>query len=104
MTDRKDLLLNTSEDYRITPEEEVKLRKAAEVGGMYLAMTNSPGWKDLLEKYLNRQISQEKYLEAPTENLADIRAAQKSLFDLLQFINKRIDDGEKAFKTLKKSA
>ena len=102
--DRKELLLESSEKKELTSEEELKLRKAAEVGAMYLAMKDSPGWKDLMEKYLSRQISQERYLEASAENLADIRAAQKSLFDLLNFINKRIDDGEKAFKTLRKSA
>jgi len=102
--DRKELLLESSVHKEITTEEEVKLRKAAEVGAMYLSMKDSPGWKDLMEKHINRQISQERYLEAPNDQLADIRAEQKSLFTLLNFIKNRIDEGDKAFKTLKKSA
>ena len=101
--DRKELLLESSEPKSITAEEEAKLKKAAEVGAMYLSMKDSPGWKDLMEKHISRQISQERYLEAANESLADIRAEQRALFNLLNFINKRVDEGEKAFKALKKS-
>ena len=98
--ERRDMILNDTEPTALTVEQESKLRKVAEDGGSYLAMINSPGWKDLLDQFINRRISQERYLMAKSEELADTRAAQRELFDLLQFVNKRVEDGQKSFNKL----
>jgi putative NIF3 family GTP cyclohydrolase 1 type 2 len=100
--DRRDLLLESSEGEQITPEEETRLRKAAEIGGMYLGLTSHAGWKHAMSEYISKQISQDKYLTAKTEDLADVRAAQKALIDFLHFIKSNIDAGEKAYKRLQK--
>ena len=98
---RKDLLLNNSEAEKLKADDELKLKKTSECGGMYYALVNSPGWKDLMENFINHEISQEMYLNAEIEKLADVRAAQKKLFEMLQFINGRVDAGQKAFEFLK---
>lgn len=100
---RRDMILNDPKSIELTIDEVSKLRKSREDGGMYLALTGSSGWKHLMENFINRRISQERYLMAKSEELTDIRAAQRELFDLLQFINKRIEDGLKAFELLKNS-
>ncbi len=101
--ERRDMILNDTKSAELTAEQESKLRKAVEIGGLYLALVNSPGWKDLLNQFINQRISQERYLTAKSEELADTRAAQKELFDLLQFVNKRVEDGQKAFEKLQKA-
>jgi hypothetical protein len=103
MAERRDMIINDTKSAELTAAEELKLRKVAEDGGSYLAMINGPGWKDLLDKFINRRISQERYLIAKSEDLADTRAAQKELFDLLQFVSKRVEDGQKAFERLHSS-
>ncbi len=102
--DRKDLLLNEAPSEReLLPEEEQRLRRAADKGGIYLTLVSSPGWKNLLEEFLNPRLAQDRYFEAKTEDLADIRAAQKELIDLLRFVKNAIVEGEKSYKTLKNS-
>ena len=103
MTDRKDLLLSeVPSDRELSQEEEQRLRKAADKGGMYLTLASSPGWRNLLEEFINIRLAQERYFEAKTEDLADIRAAQKELIDLLRFVKTAIADGEKAYRQLRK--
>lgn len=102
MVERRDMIMNDSEKAELTAEQESKLREVATIGGSYLALVNSPGWKDLLNKFINQRISQERYLTAKSEELSDIRSAQKELFDLIQFVNKRVEDGQKAFEKLHK--
>ena len=104
MVDRRDLILESSDGEKMTPEEEVKLRKTAEIGSMYLSMVGSTGWKHMVETYINKQISQERYLTANADELADIRAAQKALFDFLHYVSSNIDAGEKAYKRLQKES
>lgn len=101
--DRRDLLLESPEGEKITPEEESKLRKVAEVGSMYLSLTSSSGWKNLME-YISKQISQDRYLTAKTDDLADIRSAQKALFDLLHYVSSNIDAGQRAYQRLQKES
>lgn len=98
--DRKDLLLEASLEPETSGEEVAKLRKAAEDGGKYLTMVNSAGWKDLVENFINPRLSQDRYLLSSKEDLADVRAAQKELFTLLQFVNKKVDEGTKAYQKL----
>jgi hypothetical protein len=102
--DRRDLLLESTEGEKITPEEESRLRKAAEIGGMYLSLTSTAGWKHAMNEYISKQISQDRYLTAKTEELADIRAAQKALIDFLHYVKSNIDAGEKAYKRLQKES
>ena len=104
IVDRKELLLESSDSEKITPEEENKLRKAAEIGSMYLSMVGSSAWKHLVETYINKRISQDRYLTAKRDDLADIQAAQKELFDFLHYVSSTIDAGEKAYKRLQKES
>lgn len=97
------LLENSSEADRLSTEEENKLRKAAEDGGGYLTMVNGAGWKKLVDTYISKRISQERYLMAANADLADIRAAQKELYELLHFVNRKIDEGQKAYAKLNNS-
>lgn len=102
--ERKDMLLeNSSKEDKISPEEEKKLRKAAEDGGGYLTMINGAGWKLLIDNFISKRISQERYLMAPGSDLADIRAAQKELYELLHFVKHAIDEGQKAYTKLHNS-
>lgn len=102
--DRKDLLLEEAPaDRELSQEEEHRLKQAADDGGIYLAMTSGPGWKKLVSDFINVRLAQDRYLGAKTEDLADIRAAQKELIDLLQFVKRAIEEGEKSYKMLKKS-
>lgn len=101
--ERRDMIVNETESTELTEEQVSKLREVATIGGSYLALVNCPGWKDLLDKFINRRISQERYLMAKSTELSDTRAAQKELFDLLQFVNKRIEDGQKSFERLHSS-
>ena len=100
--DRKELLLQDTSTEELTSEQVSKLRKAAEDGGTYLGLTGTSGWKHLLENFINKQISQDRYLTAKNEDLADIRAAQRELFNMLSFINRKIEDGQKSYERLQK--
>jgi len=100
--DRKSLLLEAPSEPALDVEEEAKLRKATEDGGKYLTLVNSAGWKDLVENFINPRLSQDRYLTADKEDLSDVRAAQKELFLLLQYVAKKVDDGTKAYQKLTK--
>lgn len=102
--DRKDLLLEEAPPTKtLSPDEEQRLRRAADKGSIYLALTSSPGWKDLLDEFINKRLAQERYFSAKTEELADVRAAQRELMDLLQFVKRQVTEGEKAYRMLKDS-
>lgn len=99
---RKELLLEEADSKRVlTREEEQKLRKAVDDGGAYLDMVNSRGWQKLLEEHINVELSQERYLTAKVEDLADIRAAQRALVNLLRFVNAKVEDGKKSLSRLR---
>ncbi len=101
---RRDMILNETKPAELDGVDVSKLKKVREEGGIYLALIDSPGWKHLMANFLERQISQERYLTANVEELTDIRAEQRVLFNLLQFVNKKVENGSKAFETLKNKA
>lgn len=102
--DRKGLLLEEAASKReLTRGDEQKLKKAVEDGGIFLTLVSSPGWKKLVDEFINLRTSQERYLVAKAEDLADIRAAQRELFDLLRFVKNKIGDGQKSFEMLRDS-
>lgn len=100
--ERRDMILNGPKSVELTADEESRLRKSRDDGALYLALTSSAGWKHLVENFINKEISQNRYLIAKTEELADIRAAQRELFDLLSFVDSRIKAGQEAFERLRK--
>lgn len=100
--DRKELLLEEADSTRdISRVDEQRLRKAVDDGGAYLALVSSPGWKKLVEEYINKEISQDRYLTAPVNELADIRAAQRALINLLRFVSLKVEEGQKSFDMLR---
>jgi hypothetical protein len=103
--DRKDLLLEqTPTERELSQNEESRLKKAIDDGGIFLALVSSPGWKKLMNDFISGRLAQDRYLGAKTEDLADIRAAQKELIDLLQFVKRAVEEGEKSYKMLNKNS
>jgi hypothetical protein len=103
--DRKDLLLEqTPTERELSQNEESRLKKAVDDGGIFLALVSSPGWKKLMNDFISGRLAQDRYLGAKTEDLADIRAAQKELIDLLQFVKRAVEEGEKSYKMLNKNS
>ncbi|MEM2991147.1 MAG: hypothetical protein QXQ02_08210 [Halobacteria archaeon] len=98
--DRRDFIFA---DIQQEKQNEELLRKAIDEGGLYIELVNSAGWKALLEDYINKRLSQDRFLSAKTEELADIRAEQRELFGLLRFIQRKIDQGQRALEMLKNS-
>lgn len=98
--DRKDL--NTTPERTIAPEEEAKLRNEVESGSMLAMMIGTLGWKYLNEKFISQRLDPRVILYASPEKLQDIRAEQRVLFEMTEFINKAIENSEKAHKKLRK--
>jgi len=102
--DRKDMLLEQAfVEGEKSPEAEQRLKKATDIGSMYLALTSTPGWKDLMTRFIDVRLSQDRYLDGKTEDLPDIRAAQRELIELLRFVKNEIATGTKSFKMLNNS-
>ncbi len=98
---RRDLITGNDE-VRITEAESLKLKKNIESGSIYVTLTNSLGWKRLMEEYLNPLIDQKRILDCPTVTLVEERAEQRALWKMLEFINHKIKTAENNLERLKK--
>lgn len=100
-TDRKTMLIES--ELPIRPSQEIdpkRLREMADEGGLYMSLTNTPGWKKLTKEYIEPHISMNRLLIAKPDTLADERAGVKELVNLLDFIKHKVEDGMKAFEKL----
>ncbi len=76
---------------------ENKARLTYERGTAYAALKESNGWKRLLSEHISHIMDQRRYLQAKNRIDAEkVRLEQKTLFELLSFIDRSIEDGEKA--------
>jgi hypothetical protein len=94
--------LDTTPERIMTSDEEAKLRNEVESGSMLSMMISSLGWKYLKEKFISRKLDHKVIIYAPPDELQNIRAEQRVLFEMLEFINKAIENSEKAHKKLRK--
>ncbi len=94
--------LDTTPERIMTSNEEVKLRNEIESGSMLAMMVGTLGWKYLNEKFISQRLDPRVIIYAPADKLQDIRAEQRVLFEMTEFINKAIENSEKAHKKLRK--
>jgi hypothetical protein len=99
--DRRDLLVAAEERMAKTPQP--KLAKKVDEGGAYISLRNNPGWKKLIEEYIEPKLKLDALLSAPDEDLPIVKAKMKVLKELVDFVDKKVDDAVSAFETLQKN-
>jgi hypothetical protein len=72
-------------------------------GSAILAMTQSPGWAVLRKKFIDPHTSVDRLLAAKPETLLEERAKLVELQNLLSFIERAINDAQKASKDIKEA-
>jgi hypothetical protein len=97
---RRDLLLEEKE--KRTLGDKDKVEKDINQGGALRNMTDTFGWKILYEGFIMPNIADDKFLSAPRENLADIRAEMRILKELLKFIETRVNKANELAEKIKK--
>ena len=100
--DRKDLLVR--EDIPSRPEitaPESNLAEIVDKSSAYVIMTETRGWKRLIEDFINPRISIRRILDAPAGALRnEVCGELKSLDELLKHVSGAIEEGQKAAKQL----
>lgn len=96
--DRKDLLM---EEEAKEPINKEKLAKDLDEGRALAGMKETRGWKILFEGFIKPNTEEDRLLEAPREELADIRAEMRVLRRLQKFIDTRITAANKAADKIK---
>lgn len=100
--DRRDLI--TREDIPSRPEvivPEANLAEAADKGSAYVIMTETRGFKKLMEEFVNPRLSLRRILDTPAgASRNEICGELKALDDLLKHISGVIEEGQKASKQL----
>ncbi len=89
---RKDLLVSeTKAPPSITDREDTIL----EEGMAFAQMRGTYGWKLLVERYIAPKVAKNRFFTAKTEELAEIRSAMKELQDLVDLIDRRVEEATK---------
>ena len=100
--DRRDLI--TREDIPSRPEivaPESNLMENADKGSAYVIMTETRGWKKLVEEFINPRLSIRRVLDAPAGAIRnEVCGELKSLDELLKYVSGAIEEGQKAAKQL----
>jgi len=92
-TDRKELLL--SEGTREVNPKAGMEATTLEEGTAFAQMRNTYGWKLLMERYVAQKLERNRFLTANKEELGEVRAAMKELQDLVDIVERRINDALK---------
>lgn len=96
--ERRDLLL---EEKTKKPIDRDKLARDLDEGMALVNMMETRGWKILFEGFIKPNTEESKFLEAPREELADIRAEMRALKKLLKFIDTRVEKANDAASKIK---
>ena len=91
--DRKDLLLE--EKASRTLEDKKRVEKVITEGGALRSMMDTFGWKLVYEGFVKPNIAEDRFLSAPREDLADIRAELRVLRRFMNFIETRVNEANK---------
>lgn len=97
--DRKELLLDAA-NVPQWPNTE-KLKEVSNEGGIYASLTSHIGWNKLMQEWIGPRSSIERIRRAKRIAKLEEVAAVNELLSLLEFINKKIEDGSKAYDKLK---
>ncbi len=98
--DRKDLLLEEKENRALS--NTAKVEKDITTGGALQNMLDTFGWKILYEGFIQPNIEESRFLGAPREDLADIRAEMRILKELLKFVETRVKTANSLAEKIKK--
>lgn len=98
--DRKELLLE--EKTKRVLSNTAKVENDINTGGALRNMMDTFGWKILYEGFILPNIEESRFLGAPREDLADIRAEMRILKELMKFIETRVNDANKLADKIKK--
>jgi len=91
--DRKELLLEERESR--TLDDKKKVEKIITEGGALRNMMDTFGWKLVYEGFIKPNIAEDRFLSAPREDLADIRAELRVLRRFMNFIETRVNEANK---------
>jgi len=91
--DRKDLLLE--EKASRTLEDKKRVEKVITEGGALRSMMDTFGWKLVYEGFVKPNIAEDRFLNSPREDLADIRAELRVLRRFMNFIETRVNEANK---------
>jgi len=91
--DRKDLLLE--EKASRTLEDKKRVEKVITEGGALRSMMDTFGWKLVYEGFVKPNIAEDRFLNSPREDLADIRAEIRVLRRFMNFIETRVNEANK---------
>lgn len=92
-TSRKELLLN-EKVVEQKPHAEME-HAALEEGTAFSQMRNTYGWKLLMDRYIGPKIEKNRFFMAKNEELLDVRASMKALQDLVDYIDRRVNEAIK---------
>jgi len=99
--DRKEMLIQADSERPKVLRDPKKLELEASEGMALRAMSETRGWKILLEKFINQRNSLRRFLQTKTTKERDeVHGALTELDELLNFVNGHIRDGQSSWEEL----
>jgi hypothetical protein len=96
--DRKSLLLQEDLKRPVMPQDPKKLEVEADEGLALRMMSDTRGWKLLLEKFIKPRSSVNRILQAKTAlDRNEACGAVEELTELMNFVDRHIKDGQTAY-------
>lgn len=100
--DRKSMLIQAEAQVPQMPKDVKKLEEDESEGIALKIMTETRGWRILLEKFMKPRYSLKRFLQSSTtQTRHEVWGALQELDDLMSFIDRHIKDGQSAQEQLK---
>jgi len=98
--DRIDLVMAENP---VKTDGSAKLRNSADLMYAIKVTLDSRGWKTIIAPYLENRLNLDRFLQTKnTQERHEIHGALSELQDFINFLNRKIEDGEKAVLELSK--
>ena len=95
---RKDMLVRPGDGQPVVPQE--KLEKRVAEGNAYISLINNAGWKKLVKEFIEPNCSLDALWGVKDEDLPIQRAKMRVYKELLDYVERKVNEAVKAFETL----
>jgi len=96
--DRKSMLVRPESGQPVVPQE--KLEKQVTEGNAFISLVNNAGWKKLVKEFIEPNVSLDALWGVKDEDLPIQRAKMKVYKELLDYVERKVNEAVKAFETL----
>jgi hypothetical protein len=96
--DRKSMLVKPDTGIPVPPQD--KLEKQVAEGNAYISLINNLGWKKLVKEFIEPNCSLDALWGVKDEDLPVQRAKMRVYKELLDYVERKVNEAVKAFETL----